>query len=226
MTKIQAGSPTPENNVETKLKRKRPVPPPPPQFAQRQPPAPGAKHPAPAAPNTLRQPVRSNMQSATAIAKALLGDGDGCREAGMKSHQQPLTSPSGNGDEAPAYLVEVFDLRPSMLPFETDYDQGWSGNGDLYFSLAETSEVGETDETHDCSMLAHLLPEGADDGIFDVCLPNGDRLGVVVSRQPSVVSYLLKSDSERLSSSLRKNQTELEGSVGRRIRRNVTITVL
>lgn len=92
--------------------------------------------------------------------------------------------------------------------------------------LEETMDVEALDEQLDCAALASVLPTGENDGVFDVVLPSGDRLGVVVSGRPSSLSYLLSPSSEKLSSRLRRRRMELEERLEQLTHRNVNITVL
>lgn len=92
--------------------------------------------------------------------------------------------------------------------------------------LSEMTGAGALDDPLDCAELSNLLPSGGNDGIFDVILPSGDRLGVVVSGRPSSLSYLLSPSSEKLASRLRRQRMELEGRLERLTHRNVNITVL
>ncbi len=71
-----------------------------------------------------------------------------------------------------------------------------------------------------------LTPSAGDDGIFELLLPNGETMGVVVHTQPALVSFLLSLPSETSSKLLRPQQMELERHLERRIQRNVKITFL
>lgn len=98
------------------------------------------------------------------------------------------------------------------------------GGGSLRETLAET--LAALDQGLDSAELARLLPAGGNDGIFDVILPTGDRLGVVVSGQSSALSYLLSPSTEKFSARLRRQRMELEDRMERLTHRNVKITVL
>jgi hypothetical protein len=82
------------------------------------------------------------------------------------------------------------------------------------------------DQELDSAELARLLPAGGNDGIFDVMLPTGERLGVVVSGQSSSLSYLLSPSTDQFGSRLRRQRMELEQRMERLTHRNVNITVL
>lgn len=71
-----------------------------------------------------------------------------------------------------------------------------------------------------------LLPMTGDNGIFEVSLPGGETMGVVVNAQPALVSFLLSPSTEKMRMQLLPQKMELEGHLERRIHRNVKITVL
>ena len=78
----------------------------------------------------------------------------------------------------------------------------------------------------DCHLLASLLPSGADDGIFEVLLPGGDKLGVAVDVGARSTSLLLMPSSERLRTQIKKKRMELENALERRMETQVRLTVL
>lgn len=120
---------------------------------------------------------------------------------------------SGNGTLPGGFFAEFAE--------DTYTPDAWPKNG-------SGAPLGATalDDPLDCTALASLLPCGENDGIFDVVLPSGDRLGVVVSGRPSSLSYLLSPSTEKLGSRLRRHRMELEESLEQLTHRNVKITVL
>ncbi|MFC7518731.1 hypothetical protein ACFQUU_27340 [Herbaspirillum sp. GCM10030257] len=83
------------------------------------------------------------------------------------------------------------------------------------------------DSDLDCGTLAdELLPMTADDGIFEILMPNGGTLGVAVSIQSAQVRLLLSPSDPKLGERLRRKKMELEGVLGRRMEKDVDITVL
>ena len=75
-------------------------------------------------------------------------------------------------------------------------------------------------------LMDKLMPMTSDDGIFEITLPSGETMGVVVNSQPTQISFFLSPSTAKMSDLLRPQQMELEGHLERRIRRNVKITVL
>lgn len=112
--------------------------------------------------------------------------------------------------------------------FQETLDSSGRGGGSPRESLAGTlaETLAALDQGLDSAELARLLPAGGNDGIFDVVLPTGDRLGVVVSGQSSALSYLLSPSTEKFGARLRRQRMELEDRMERLTHRNVNITVL
>lgn len=84
--------------------------------------------------------------------------------------------------------------------------------------------TGSDDTQHFQGVLQ--LPTTSDNGIFEVILPGGETMGVVVSSQPALVSFLMSPSSEKTSDRLRQQKMELEGQLERLIKTKVKITVL
>jgi hypothetical protein len=95
-------------------------------------------------------------------------------------------------------------------------------------NIREKAAPGKTDgESLDMDELAaQLLPPTADDGIFEVTLPNGHTIGVAVNFQPGNVRYHLSVSDEKSAERIRHRKMELQGHVERRIRQNVEIILL
>jgi hypothetical protein len=123
-----------------------------------------------------------------------------------------------------------FDSGPGMLPVAFFDDFGDKQDGFTESSAGATleplMEAAALDESLDATALARLLPPGDNNGIFDVILPTGDQLGVVVSGQSSSLSYLLSPSTDKFASRLRRNKMELEERLEQLTHRNVNITVL
>jgi hypothetical protein len=144
-----------------------------------------------------------------------------------------------DGDAAPdstaANCVQYFsdddDYAPAPQdepPAQGDAGQGQAGQGaDAKASMSLSAQIqASPEESPDWLSLASLLPAGADDGVFEVIMPNSAKVGVAVSDLPAGVSYLLMPEDDQLASRLRGHEMELEGYLRRRIRRNVRVAVL
>lgn len=94
-------------------------------------------------------------------------------------------------------------------------------------SAAHAAQIrASSEESPDWLQLASLLPDGVDDGVFEVLMPSRGKVGVAVSDMPDGLSYLLMPEDDSLSDRLRSNEMELEDLLKRRIRRNVKVVVL
>ena len=113
-------------------------------------------------------------------------------------------------------------------PVQDNSPQGQGGqatNAPVPMSHAEQIRATPEDSP-DWLSLASLLPAGADDGVFEVLMPNKAKIGVAVSDLPAGLSYLLTPEDDKLASMLRRHEMELEEHLKRRIRRNVKVVVL
>lgn len=75
-------------------------------------------------------------------------------------------------------------------------------------------------------LINELVPMTANDGLFEVYLPDGERLGIAITVGAGHVDILLSPGSGRLAERLRKRRMELKAGLEQRIRRDVMITVL
>jgi hypothetical protein len=162
--------------------------------------------------STARQGARAGADADTAAAEA--GPNPGTRFDGGSAllASQLFGDPAGSG----TFADSGDDGLQEQALKETLLD-----------TLRDTRQALEAlDQGLDTAELARLLPSGGNDGIFDVILPTGERLGVVVSGQSSALSYLLSPSPDRFGSRLRRQRMELEQRMERLTHRNVNITVL
>jgi hypothetical protein len=144
---------------------------------------------------------------------------------------QERTRESATSDSTSAPNASTrFDSGPGMLPgaFFGDFGdkQDSFTEGSAGATLESLMEASALDESLDTTALARLLPPGDNDGIFDVILPSGDQLGVVVNGRSSSLSYLLSPSTDKFASRLRRQKMELEERLEQLTHRNVEITVL
>lgn len=95
----------------------------------------------------------------------------------------------------------------------------------------ENSAIGMTGKARssaelDAEELAAILPMGDCNGIFDVTLPGGESLGVVVNANAKKATFMLTPGSEKTSANLIRNQKELNECLERRIKRDVQLIIL
>lgn len=109
---------------------------------------------------------------------------------------------------------------------EREQGSGGDEDGDGTPATSEASTDMGTQDELEGALLAALLAQGPDSGLFEVLLPGGEALGVAVDARPEVVDYLLTPASERLGEQLRGRQMELAGQLRQRIGRSVRVTVL
>jgi len=112
-------------------------------------------------------------------------------------------------------------LPPGM--FDARGGEGHSGDGrEACDEARATDEGGE----FDAEALLGLLPSDGQSGIFEILLPNGERMGVMVDVRESSASFLLSPSGDRLRDLLRKKRMELEEGLARRMDKYVRLAVL
>lgn len=104
-------------------------------------------------------------------------------------------------------------------------ERGRDGDGELA-GAGSRGVIDPVQDDIDCDMLAGLLPTGGDDGIFEVLLPCGGKLGVAVDIGQRSTSFLLMPSTERLRTQIKKKKMELENTLARRMETQVRLTVL
>ncbi len=67
---------------------------------------------------------------------------------------------------------------------------------------------------------------GADPGIFEVMLPEGDTLGVSVEHRQQSVMFLLSASNDALSRKLKRQSVELQSQLAQRMETEVSLVVL
>lgn len=227
-------TPPPVKKEVDPLARRSPAPPSPPsQFA-------------PAAP--LRQPARSAAASDPPQAQREKKQRQASQESaadrerlaeqppsGEPLAEQPLTRDLLNANDERRAREESGDERPpgdvprsdALLPdaAEGGGQERGPGAGE---NIKEQSALGEAGGADlDMKALAEeLLPPAGDNGIFEVTLPNGQKMGVAVNVQPGNIRYHLSTSDEKMSDRLRQRKMELQGHLERRIQRNVEIILL
>lgn len=197
-----------------------------PPRAPRPPAAPGYVARAPAAPAQTDQPgLPTTLLAAPERRK---------RKRLRKPGEAPPAKSAGLAMARAAQLMPAKDQRsvatterqaePESLP-ATPMGAGEAGAGpqeqQMEMAAAHTDAGFEhTQLEHDLGGLA------SQEGIFELLLPNGQTLGVVVQNSSQRTSFLLNPSDPKLGDRLRHNKMELEDRLQRRIRSNVEIAVL
>lgn len=108
-------------------------------------------------------------------------------------------------------------------------DGGGGGRGDGHDDGQQTGlapPAASGGDPFDSDMLLDLLPTDGDSGIFEILLPNGDKLGVMADVSRNSASFLLSAGGDKLRDWLRRKQMELQTGLMRRMSRPVRLAVL
>lgn len=197
-----------------------------PPRAARPPAAPGYIARPPAAPTQTEQP---------GLPTSLLA-------APERRKQKKLRKP---GAAPPAKSAGLAMARSALVPLTKDQrsvaaTERQAEAEPLAPSPTAPGDAGSAPEEQQAEMAAEHLDAGFEhtqleqdlsglagqQGIFELLLPNGHTLGVVVQNCTQRTSFLLNPSDPRLGDRLRHNKMELEDRLQRRIRSNVEIAVL
>jgi hypothetical protein len=223
MTKIQ---------LETAPPRKAPEPPKTPRPSSAPPFTPAPPKPRQPAASQTPHAMQAQRQQARNVKPSRPPGPSGqaaqnARAAGVQqAMREPATPDLGAGPNVSTRFDRDANLqRPEFFEDFTERADALTEGG-TEASLDALAEVAALDESLDCAALARVLPPGDNDGIFDVILPSGEQLGVVVSGRASSLSYLLSPSTDKFSARLRRHKMELEERLEQLTHRNVNITVL
>ncbi|MET3133330.1 hypothetical protein AAKU55_003620 [Oxalobacteraceae bacterium GrIS 1.11] len=184
--------------------RRRAAPPP---FAPRAPLAPPAQAPANvAAPRPKARPAPRPKAGQPLTRTSLAGLLAGAR---LPAEEGPRGERSGPLEQAEA-----------AEPCDPDEQAGLET--DAARAPATSADAALDDEQLEAGL--HGLHE--QQGIFELLLPDGQSIAVVVNNSPSKLSFLLSASDRALGQRLQEKKMELEQRLQRRIARNVEIAVL
>ncbi|MYM99230.1 hypothetical protein, partial [Duganella vulcania] len=117
-------------------------------------------------------------------------------------------------------VAQLFDPTPCVL--QDDDDGDW---------FAASAPAGAALDAGDGAQDDAALEDGlqqlhALQGIFELLLPGGQAIGVVVQPLDAAVHFLLNAGGGALDTRLRQNKMELEQRLQQRMRKDVRISVL
>lgn len=177
----------------------------PPPYAPRAQPQAGTPTPAPAPARNAAPQARARTREAQASRQTeLRHDHPGNEQAGLNVH---VSTPAA--------------LR------EPCADGGDDGSG-AQAGPAGAMSAGEASADFDAQaeIEAGLHGLGGRQGIFELLLPGGQSIGVVVQSAPGSIHFLLSAGGGVLEQRLRKNRMELERRLQQRMQKDVRIALL
>jgi hypothetical protein len=179
------------------------------------PPYPPPARPAPLAPDKVRAAEKPGTTPRRGAQRAagLGGDGDTGGGPGVA-----LFQPAG-------------ERQPGGDSGSNDDGDGGNGGDDGGAAAAETAALDGTGDAASGDDAARLADElhalRGQQGIFELLLPDGGSIGVVVSSDAAHIGFLLSAADERLSRRLQQSRMELQRRLGRRIHdKDVQVAVL
>lgn len=172
---------------------------------------------------TSQQRQRQHIQLATQTRiGAQMNREEQGNAALARLRKQDMENPPG--ELTGTAFFDAFESRQPGRQYDDFKDQASGEDG--RFAASESKEIAAAQAALDIDAIVDVLPKDKSSGIFEILMPNGDQLGVVISEQTSGLAYLLSPSSEKLEKQLRQHKMELETRLGRLTHRNVNITVL
>lgn len=135
---------------------------------------------------------------------------------------------SGNGNASQSQPHDEADAGHYLLPsLYLHHERSNDQHSEQHFchGLNETMPAANA-EFDMMALCDRLAPLAGDTGIFEVIMPSGARLGVVVDKAGSSVRFLISAANAGFGQQLRRRRMELEDRLERRIGRSVTLAVL
>lgn len=154
--------------------------------------------------------VQSNDSGAARQAAARMG----AMHAGAAAHRHD--SSAASGDSA--------DMDRSCSSAAAQGDSQATHQNKVSHRIAQSTEqAGDAELAAAVDMLA---PMSENDGMFEIIMPNGQNVGVVVSATADEVAFLLNPSDNGLGERIRRHKKALERSLGVRIGKLVRLAVL
>jgi hypothetical protein len=192
--------------------------------AQKPPPPPPPPRPRPASPQHATPPQQKPRAKAAESSQAKQG------AAPERPARKQAASRRGK-EPAPEKRDETQELTAFVPVMERDYDEE-RGRG-KHEEGQEEQEGGSAGRKLpaggdlDCELLAdELLQQPADEGIFEVLMPDGKTLGVVVRLDAQRAQFLLSPSDDDLAKLLKEGKMELERRLAQRMNKDVDISLL
>ncbi|MFT5532182.1 MAG: hypothetical protein ACI8WM_003441 [Burkholderiaceae bacterium] len=175
---------------------------------------------SPPAPKPVAAPVSTQDNSAFAARMKKNNVEQGKSTRSGRRDEEKLPSHAMRCDEDQINALQTMSVVTAAARREND---GEDGENNSWTSVGFSDEV----DGFDTEPLAEkLAPLSANDGLFEVLLPNGKRLSVAVTSTANRLRFLLSSDSDDLCAQIKRKKKELEQRIGRRTGKDVILSVL
>lgn len=143
-------------------------------------------------------------------------------------HDQAASRDFGSGNALLSQPHDEADAGHYLLPsLYIQHERSNDQHSEQHFchGLNETMSAANT-EFDMMALCDRLAPLAQDAGIFEIIMPSGARLGVVVDKAGSSVRFLISAANAGFGQQLRRRRMELEDQLERRIGRSVMLAVL
>jgi hypothetical protein len=176
---------------------------------------------APPAPKPVQTQVsaQENAAFATRMKKSSVEQGKNVRNS-RRDEEKLLASSAQEHDEQGSSVPCMSAVTASA---KREHDEQGEGSGNTWNAVSLSDGLDEFDTT---TLAEQLAPLAANDGLFEVLLPNGKKLSVAVTTTANRLRFLLSSDADDLSAQIKRKKKELEQRIARRTGKDVVLSVL
>lgn len=166
-------------------------------------------------------PVSAQDSSAFAVRmkKASAEQGKSAR-SGRRDEERSLVSTAAS-DKDQSAAMQGMGVVTAAAERQHDEQDSQEGNTWNAVGLSEAGDAFDAD-----TLAGELAPLAANDGLFEVFLPNGKKLSVAVTTTANRLRFLLCSDADDLCTQLKRKKKELEQRIARRTGKDVVLSVL
>ncbi|PHV06657.1 hypothetical protein CSQ96_14990 [Janthinobacterium sp. BJB412] len=159
--------------------------------------------------------------STTAAQRGRTRDAHDARDPRQADTRRPRRDSDIADLDAQTLVAQLFDRTPCVLQ---DDDGDWFAASVLAGAAVDAG--GGAAAQDDAALEDGLQQLHALQGIFELLLPGGQAIGVVVQPLDAAVQFLLNAGGGALDTRLRQNKMELEQRLRQRMRKDVRISVL
>ncbi len=181
---------------------------------QRKPPAPPVQKPVQAPVST-----QDSASFAARMKKSSGEQGKSARNVRRDDEKLHACSSSDYDDQS----IALQSMSAVMAAARREHDAQDEGGENSWNAVSVSDGFDEFDTD---TLAEQLAPLSANDGLFEVHLPNGKKLSVAVTTTANRLRFLLSSDAGDLSAQIKRKKKELEQRIARRTGKDVVLSVL
>ena len=187
-----------------------------------------SRHVTRASPSQANRPAAPSQPAASNSPRPQRTAQTGSAATRRHEHDQAASRDSGSGNALLSQPHDEADAGHFLLPsLYVHHERSNDQHSEQHFCHRLNETMSASNAEFDMMALCdRLAPLAQDAGIFEIIMPSGARLGVVVDKADSSVRFLISASNAGFGQQLRRRRMELEDRLERRIGRSVMLAVL